>query len=146
MHKKTINGMMLQVNSKWGSEDQSIINFTWHAVCCDNHVWTSDNGFILSNNFSASINPPNGPKGVYFKCFHLFTGRSCNLLVHTSVSQGSRQKNCFAHLTVPWYEWQCQTVQMQMVNTVKWRLMKSKSARWCLKITGMPYILMYQDC
>lgn len=34
--------------------------------------WVGESGFIFSNNFSASINPPSGPKDEYFIAFQLF--------------------------------------------------------------------------
>lgn len=57
----------LQLKSINKTEDILIDRFEY------NHTFEMGiNGFIFSNNFSASMNPPNGPKDKYFPRFHLF--------------------------------------------------------------------------
>ena len=56
-----------------------------------------DNGFNFSNNFSASINPPSGPRDKYFMDFQLFQIREirrciCDFLQKLRSSQIKKKK------------------------------------------------------
>lgn len=59
-----------------------------------------DTGFILSNNFSASINPPSGPNDKYFTHLHLFKLLSikdfCGISTHVEHMIQTRK---FRHMT-----------------------------------------------